>query len=354
MKILDRYLAGAVIGGTLLTLAVLLPLLAVFLLAEEIDRVGRDGYGFWDMALLASLSLPRYAYQVFPLATLIGALVGLGALASRSELVAMRAAGVSIARIVRAALMGGLLLALAGFALGEAVAPLADEKALQWRAAAESGQVSLRTPYGFWVRDGDTFVYIREILPGGYLRGIHIYEVDRDGHLRLASRADEADHRDGRWVLRGIARSQVSADGVAVSRVEETGWDSLLDPRLLDLLVVEPQRLPLWELLRYLRFMAATAQDAGAYAVAFWGKVVHPFLTLAMVFIALPILFGSARTAGVGLRILAGVLVGVAFYLMSRTLTYLSLLYHVDPMLAAVTAPLLFLAGALWMLRRVS
>ena len=354
MKILDRYLAGAVIGGTLLTLAVLLPLLGVFLLADEIDRVGQDGYGFWDVALLASLSLPRYAYQVFPIATLIGALVGLGTLASRSELVAMRAAGVSIARIVRAALMGGLLLAVIGFALGEALAPVADQKALQWRAGAESGQATLRTPYGFWARDGDAFVYIREVLPGGYLRGIHIYQIDGEGALTRASRAEEARHQDGRWVLRGIARSQISAEGVVVTRVAEAGWDSLLDPRLLDLVVVEPERLPLWALLRYMQFMGATAQDAGPYAVAFWGKVVHPLLILAMVFIALPILFGSARTTGVGLRILAGVLVGVAFYLVSRTFTYLSLLYEVDPMLGAVTPPLIFLAAALWVLRRVS
>lgn len=354
LKILDRYLAGAVIGGTLLTLAVLLPLLGVFLLADEIDRVGQDGYGFVDVVLLASLSLPRYAYQVFPIATLIGALVGLGALASRSELVAMRAAGVSIACIVRAALMGGLLLAVAGFAVGEAVAPVADQKARQWRAAGEAGQVALQTPYGFWARDGDAFVYIREILPGGYLRGIHIYQIDPEGELTLASRAEEARYQDGRWLLREIARSRVSPQGVEVSRVAETGWDSLLDPRLLDLVVVEPERLPLWALLRYMRFMGATAQDAAPYAVAFWGKLVHPLLILAMVFIALPILFGSARTTGVGLRIVAGILVGIVFYLVSRTFSYLSLLYEVDPMLGAVTPPLLFLAGALWLLRRVS
>ena len=112
MRILDRYLAGAVIGGTLLAMAVLLPLLGFFLLADELDQVGVASYGFLDALVVMGLSLPRYAYQIFPIATLIGALVGLGALASRSELVAMRAAGVSVGRIVWSGLMGGVLLAI--------------------------------------------------------------------------------------------------------------------------------------------------------------------------------------------------------------------------------------------------
>lgn len=353
MKILDRYLAGAVIGGTGATLAVLLPLLGFFLLADEMDQVGEDGYGFGDALLFVTLSLPRYAYQLFPIATLIGALVGLGTLASRSELVAMRAAGVSISRIVAAALKGGLLLALIAVLVGEGVAPVSEQKALQWRAAAKSDQVTLKTPFGFWARDGSAYVNIREILPGAVLRGIDIYEINSGQRLALATRAEEARYLKGRWVLRDISRSRVSADGVEVTRVEETGWDSLLDPGLLDVVVVEPHVLPAWALLRYVRFMSANAQDAGPYAVALWGKVVHPFLILAMIFLAIPILFGSARSTGIGLRIVTGVMVGIGFYLVSRTFTYLSLLFELSPLLAAVTPPIIFLAGALWVLRRV-
>lgn len=353
MKILDRYLAGAVITGTGVTLAVLLPLLGFFLLADEMDEVGEANYTFGAAVLFVTLSLPRYAYQVFPIATLIGALVGLGTLASRSELVAMRAAGVSISRIVAAALKAGLLLALIAFALGEGLAPIAEQRALEGRAAAKADQVTLKTPYGFWARDGSSYVNIREIQPGGTLRGIEIYEVSEDQRLALAIRAGEARYVGGRWVLRDIARSQVSPDGVEVTRVALAGWDSVLDPGLLDVVVVEPHVLPVWTLMRYVRFMTESAQDAGRYEVVLWGKVVHPFLIVAMIFLAIPILFGSARSSGTGLRILAGVMVGIGFYLVSRTFTYLSLLYDLSPMLAAMTPPLLFMLGAAWVLRRV-
>ncbi len=352
MKILDRYLARAVIGGTLLTLAVLLPLMALFILADEMDEVGENGYRFVDAALFVALSIPRYAYQIFPIATLIGALVGLGSLASRSELVAMRAAGVSIASVVFAAFKGGVLLAIVAVAVGEGLAPTAEQYALKWRSEAQSGQVTLKTDYGLWARDGSSYINIREILPGANLRGIYIYEFDQEHRLTRATHADDAKYVDGHWVLEGISRSGISDDHIDVSHRVQVAWESLLNPRLLKIVVVEPHVLSVWGLLRYVRYMTANAQDARPYEVAFWGKVVHPFLILAMIFVSIPILLGSARTRGLGPRIFFGVMVGILFYLVSRTFSYLALLYDMSPLLAAMLPPLLFLAGAFWVLRR--
>jgi lipopolysaccharide export system permease protein len=317
------------------------------------DEVGENGYRFADAVLFVLLTLPRYAYQIFPIATLIGALVGLGSLASRSELVAMRAAGVSIARIVLAALKGGTLLALVALAVGEGIAPVAEQKALQWRSEAQSGQVTLKTSFGFWARSGSAYINIREILSGAHLRGIYIYEIDEGQRLTQATHAENARYLKGRWVLEGISRSSISDERVDVSRVDETGWDSLLNPGLLKIIVVEPNVLPIWGLLRYIEYMAANGQEARSYEVAFWGKVVHPFLILSMIFVSIPILLGSARTSGLGPRIFFGVLVGIGFYLTSRTFSYLALLYEMSPLIAAVLPPLLFLGGAYWVLKRV-
>jgi lipopolysaccharide export system permease protein len=353
VKLLDRYLGRAVIGGTVVTLAVLLPLLGFFILADEMDDVGRNNYQFADALVFVTLSLPRYAYQVFPIATLIGALVGLGALASRSELVAMRAAGVSIGRIVYAALKGGALLAVISVAIGEGVAPAAEQKALQLRTQAQSGQATLRTPFGFWARDGSAYVNIRDILPGANLRDISIFQLDGNQRLTLATHAERARFDRDHWVLEGIAHSRVSPDGVQVDRVARTRWDSLLDPALLNVVIVDPHALPIWGLLRYVRYMRANGQDPGAYEVAMWGKVVHPLLVMAMIFLSIPTLLGSARSAGIGTRVLAGAVIGIGFYLVSRTFSYLALLYGLSAWVAAFAPPVLFLAGGLWVLRRV-
>ncbi len=353
MKIIDRYLAGAVIGGSLVTLAVLLPLIAFFMLADELDIVKNEGYRLTDALLYVMLALPRFAYQLFPIATLIGALVGLGSLASSSELVAMRAAGISIARIVGASMLGGLLLAAVAVAVGEGLAPVADQEGLRMKSEALSGQVTLATPYGFWARDGRSFVNIGEILPGADLRDISIYELDDERHLTLVTHAARARYVGKGWVLEDVARSRISPEGVEVERMPQEDWASRISPSLLEVVVVQPQMLPIWGLQRYIRYMRANDQDAGSYEVAFWSKIVQPFLILAMIFVSIPLLLGSSRTSGTGVRIFIGILAGIVFYLVSRTFSYLSLLYGLSPVVAAFTPPLLFLAAALLVLRRV-
>lgn len=352
MKLLDRYLATAVIGGTLVTLAVLLPLLGLFVLADEMDAIGTHAYGFADALVFVTLSLPRYAYQLFPIATLIGALVGLGLLASRSELVAMRAAGVSITRIVLGALGGGLLLAAGALIVGEGIAPIAEQRAVTLRSSAQTGQQVQMTEDGFWARDENAFVNVREVLPNAKLRDIYIYQIDGT-RLRSITRAREAYYEDHHWVLTDIARSHIGRDRIRVESLPRDTWRSLIDPGLLKVIVAEPNALPIWGLLRYLRFLNDSEQDAGPYQVAFWGKLVHPLLILAMIFIAIPVLLGSARSTGLGVKIFVGILIGIAFYLINRTFTYLALLYGFNPAMAALLPPLIFVAAAFWLLRRV-
>ena len=353
MRILDRYLAWAVMSGTLLTLAGLLPLMGVFILSDELDAIGTERYGLAEAMLFTLLSLPRYLYQLFPIATLIGALIGLGTLASRSELVAMRAAGISVGRLVRAALLGGLVLATVAVVLGELVAPIAEQRAVELRRLALSGEAAQLTPYGFWAIDDGAYVNIREIRSGTSLRDIDIYRVDAAKGTLEASHAEGARYENGRWVLDGIALSRVDGEGVQVERVEHAEWDSMLDPGLLKVVVADPRALPVWGLYKYIRFMSVNKQDASAYEIAFWGKVLHPVLTLSMILIAIPLLLGSSRSTGMGRRMLAGILVGLVYYLVSRTFAYLALLFGMNAFLAAIAPPVLFIGAAMLLLRRV-
>jgi lipopolysaccharide export system permease protein len=353
MRILDRYLAGAVMGGTLLTLGVLLPLLGFVILAEELEQVGVAQYRLQDALLFMVLSLPRYAYQIFPIATLIGALLGLGALASRSELVAMRAAGISVGRIIGSALMGGVLLALGALVVGELIAPAAEQRGMAMRRTALSGDATQQTPYGFWAIDNGSYVHIREILSGTKIGDISIFQVDNAAGTLVATHADAARYVGGQWVLEGISRSLVKEEGVQVEHLDNTRWSSMLDPELLRVVVVEPKMLPVWGLWKYIRFMQVNAQDASNYEVVFWGKVVHPVLTLSMVLVSIPILLGSARSRGTGSRIFFAILIGIVYYLLSRTFSYLALLYDLSPLAAALVPPLVFAGGAVLLLRRI-
>jgi len=352
MKILDRYIGRAVIGGTLITLAVLLPMVGFFVLADEMDQVGKAGYGMLEALQFVGLSLPRFGYQLFPIATLIGSLMGLGALASRSELVALRAAGVSIGRVVGAALKAGLLLALVAALVGDFVAPQAEQRALVMRSEARYEQVTLKTKYGFWARDGNAYVNIREILPGAILRDISIYEFNDRQELLLSIHAASARYAEDRWVLQDMRQSQIAEEGVEVRRLAETEWGSLLDPALLSVIVAEPHVLPIADLYRYASFLRENGQDARAYEVALWGKVFMPLVVMGMIFLTLPVLFGSTRSSGLGHRVFLGVLAGIGFFLINRTATHLSILYEVSPLLMAIAPTLILLATVGWYTHR--
>lgn len=351
--IVERYIGRTIAVGILLALTVTLVLLTLLGFVDELDDVGVGQYGVSDAFLFALMSVPRYTFEAFPIAALIGSLLGLGNLASNSELTAMRAAGISVRRILIAIFKTGLLMMAVVVVLGEWVAPEVQERAQIRRAELQHGQVLLRSRYGFWARDGRAFVNIRSILPGTGLRDIYIYEFNDDRELELVTHAAEATFADDRWVLEDLKQTYIGSDGVESRQLEQASWDSLLNPSLLRAVVVDPGLLSAWTLYQYLSFMRENGLDVPAYEVAFWAKVVAPLATLVMLFLGVPFVFGSLRTVGIGQRLFAGMLLGSVFFLLNRLLAYVAVVYHVNPLLAAALPAIAFLVAGAIFLRRV-
>ena len=353
MKIIERYIGRTIALGILMSLAVILGLLVLFTFIDELDDVGNGQYGVLHAFAYALLSIPRFVFEAFPASALIGSLVGLGGLASHSELTAMRAAGVSVRHILFAILKAGLPMMAAVIVLGEWVAPPVQDYANKMRMIAQHDQVTLRSRYGFWARDGSAFINIRQILPGQGLRDLYLYEFDGNRELRLVTHAERADFRKGAWTLRNLRQAALSPDGVQVRAVEQARWDSLLSPSLLKAVVADPSLLSAWSLYHYLEFMQQNGLSVPAYEVAFWSKVVAPVATLVMLFLGVPFVFGSLRTVGVGQRVFVGVLVGTLFFMLNRGLAYVAVVYDFNPLAAATLPALLFMVAGALFLRRV-
>jgi lipopolysaccharide export system permease protein len=274
-------------------------------------------------------------------------------LANNSELVAMRAAGVSLARIIASVLKAGVLAMLVVLIIGEAIAPNTEQYAERMRASKMSQQITLKSRYGFWARDGSSFVNIRQILPGSQLKDIFIYEFSPERELLVSTRAKFAQYQEGQWLLRGISQTRFLAEGVESRTIKEATWDSLLNPDILNVVVVRPTMLPVWGLYQYIAFMRESGQEAATYEVAFWSKVIMPLITLVMVFMAVPFVFGVLRSVGIGQRIFAGTLMGLAFFLLNKVLGHMAVIYSLNPLFAAAVPGLLFLGIGFWFVRRV-
>ena len=351
MRILDAWIARHVVGGALLALAVLLSLTAVVAFVEELDAVGRGSYGIGGAIEYVLLTVPRHAVVLFPLASVIGALVGLGTLAVSRELTVVRASGVSVARTVGSVLMGAFALMVIAVVVGEVVAPYCERLA-QTRRAAAVDEAQTRGD-GFWVREGRRFVNAVRVRPDGAVEDMYIYEIGPDGTLRTVTHAGRARYLDGAWMLESVRWSEVSPDGVVTRSTPSVAWETRLRPDLVSLASARLESLSGRALVRYIDYLRENRLETAAYELALWMKIVYPLATGVMIVLAVPLVLGRLGGAGIGQRILAGCLIAVTFHVVNEVSGKMGIVYGLSPALSAFAPTLLFLAAGVWMLRRV-
>jgi lipopolysaccharide export system permease protein len=352
ISVIDRYIGRTVGLGVFAVLLILLILMGFFELLAELEDVKR-GYTSAKAFQYVGLILPRYTYELFPVATLLGSLIGLGSLASHSELIALRASGVSVAHILLAVLKAGLVLLFLVVLTGEYLAPITEQQAQRLKMEALSDQVTLKTGSEIWSRIGDTYINVRQVLPDARLGDISIYEFDPKQRLRRVIHAELATFQGNAWLLQRVRQSEFSEARVSINTQKQLRWPRLLEPTVLDVISVKPHMLPAWDLWRYVGFLKSNGQESATYEVAFWGKVFAPLVTLVMLFLSIPFVFGPLRSVGIGQRIFIGALIGVVFFLLSKAFAYLALVYGISPLFAALLPTLLFLLGGIWFFHRV-
>jgi lipopolysaccharide export system permease protein len=354
MLILDRYIARHVAMGILLVMGLLLSLFTIFSFMDELNRVGRGSYETLDAVLYVVLLIPGLIYQLFPMTALLGCTIGLGVLASSSELTVMRAAGVSLNRIVWSTMKVGLVLVALTLIIGETVAPIAEQHARTLRSVAISDKLAIHGKSQLWARDGNSFVNVRKILPGERLGGIFIYERDSSHQISRIVQAQSAVFQKNQWILENVVSSDLTSKQVTSHRQEKLIWDTNLSPDLLSVVTLLPATMSVQSLYQYVNYLKKNGLDAATYEYALWGKLIAPLITGVMMFLAIPFVFGPLRSVGVGHRVLVGALVGIGFYIANQMFAYVGIVYNFNPVLIAILPAGLALIVAYWMLRRVN
>ena len=353
MKILDRHIGFHVIRDSALTLVALLAIFSLVEFLDDLSDVGKGRYTMQAAVEYMLLTMPNRIFILFPIAGVIGSLIGLGSLAAHRELVVIRATGISSLRIAGAAMKAAAVLVLASVLVGEVVSPYTEQLAHQRRATALSDNHALGTGTGFWVRDGNTFINVGQVLPGNRMKELYIYEFDDERRLRVATFADDGIYQDGEWTLGGVRQSIIGTDGVTAREVVEADWRSRFDPELAEVVSVRLTSLSILGLMRYIDYLQSNGLDTGRYELALWSKIIHPFTTVVMIFIALPLVLGRLGSVGIGQRILAGIVIAVSFLLLEQLAGHMGLAFGLNPMVAAWAPTLSFFALAVWMFRKV-
>ncbi|WP_439135498.1 LPS export ABC transporter permease LptG [Pseudomaricurvus sp.] len=353
MRKLNNYIARTVIGAVGMVLLVIVSLDAIAALVDQLGELEGD-YDFIQALIYVGYTLPGRIYENIPFSALVGCLVGLGILAGSSELVVMRAAGVSLAQITWAVMKPVLLFIALSIGLGEYVTPLTDQIAESGRAIAQGDKKALESRHGLWNRDGNEFTHINAVLPNGRLYGVTRYQFDADGKLIASSFADTAMFRKDHWVEEDGQESLISDEGVETHTYHSRRWSTSLSPELLNVLVLEPDALSIQNLYSYSSYLEQQGIDNNQYQLAFWKKLLQPLATASLVLIAVSFIFGPLREVTMGYRIFTGVIVGIVFRMSQDLLGPSSLVFGFPPLLA-VLVPLLICAGiGIYLLRKAN
>ncbi|MGN6390128.1 MAG: LPS export ABC transporter permease LptG [Burkholderiaceae bacterium] len=368
MKVLERYFAGEILRSVLFVLVAFLGLFAFFDMIGELQAVGRGGYRLQHAFLYVLLGLPGYAYDLMPIAALIGTIYTLAQFAARSEFTIMRVSSLSTMQAGGILLKIGLVFALITFLLGEFVAPYTAGLAEKVKLAARGVPVSQEFRSGFWTKDiirkngltgevtGSRFMNVGQIAAGGELRNVRIYEFDRNFRLDAIISAATGTYAGANvWQLSNVVETRFAepeqlgqpATSVSTATLPKMELVSEVTPEILSVLFSDPDRMSAVDLIAYTRHLSENNQQTKRYDIALWKKIVYPFAVFVMMALALPFAYLHFRSGGVSLKIFTGIMIGVAFQLINSLFSHVGLLSTWPAPATAIVPSALFLLGAI-------
>ncbi len=328
---IDQYTLKTSFFFTLLCLLLLIIIETFFTFLNELQDLD-EGYAISDMMLFLLYDMPARIYRIFPMALLLGTLLGLGQLASHNELTAIRTAGFSKARTLRGALITTIFLSAVVVLMGEYLVPKSHEEALIVSNKNSSGD-------GFWAIDGNFILEVKSI-ENLSLKGITIYEP-KDLALHKVMQAQSMELIDDQWVIPSLSETTFTNTQITKQQLTDYIIDTHIDEDALVALINDPEYLSGRSLWRFIGYLDENNLDSSEYRLAFWAKIFNPITNLSMILIAAPLVFAQQRRQGIGERILIGVILGLIIYLMTQMLGHFILLSGFPPLLGALLPTIL-------------
>lgn len=377
MRVLRRYLSQEIYRSVLFVLVSFLSLFAFFDMMGEVRSVGQGAYRIEHAFLYVTLKLPAYAYELMPIAALIGTIYVMAQLAARSEFTVMRASSLSMRGAASLMLPVAVVLVVVTFALGEFIAPKSSELAENFKRRIMGATISSEFRTGLWAKDvirgadgktaaGSRFLNARKVTTDGVLRDLQVYEFDLDMHMLSMISADEARFIDNRqWRLINVeelrfAPERTSSDErnipmITSRKLPISLMTSEITPEIMAVLVAEPSKMSAVDLALFSRHLEENKQRSERYEIALWTKLLYPLAVFVMMALALPFAYLQSRSGGISLKIFIGIMIGVSFHLLNNLFSHIGLLNTWPPIATALTPSVIFLlaaVSALWWVER--
>ncbi len=353
MRRLNRYIGRTVFVSSLGALLVLVGINSLSQVIVEIGNVD-DNYSMSTALLVTALKMPSAISEFLSYGIFLGCIIGLGLHANSNELSVIRAAGVSVYRILWAVMRPTLVLILIGLFLSEYVNPVSNElvRSLQ---GGENPQRAVEAPYGTWYKDVERgeFLHFNRVETGGRIFGVSRYRYDDQGKLLSAGYAEQAIYQEnGFWQLENYKQSNLVGDRIELSPSPERIWRTALSPQLLNILVIPPESLSIKDLYQFANYRDQQNLQSHEYWLWLWQRVLQPVTVLSLVLLGMSFIFGSLREVTMGSRIALAVIVGFFVRVNISMLGTASTVIGFSPLLAVLVPALLCGAVGMFLLAR--
>ncbi|MBU6281543.1 LPS export ABC transporter permease LptG [bacterium] len=332
--------------------------IAIYLCVDFFERFASflsHGASVGLILLYFLLKIPRILTEIMPVAVLAATLLGLGALARRNELMAMRACGISLAQIAAPVLGACLAISVLMLAWNEWVVPATALRAHQVeRVKIRKKQVrSHFNEFEIWYHGLRAFTNIdRFDAKQDRVHGLRRYEFDDDFHLRRIVTAPLAKWTGERWVATDAVEVLFGPTGDLETKPLPPDDLGLVEtPEDLGAAYREPEELSYRELRREIADLEKKGIDTTDSRVGLMLKLSVPFVSLVMAMIALPLAVRRSRQAGVAANVGTALVVGFSFWVVLAFATSLGKSGVLPPAVAAWSPNLIFAAiGAIFFL----
>jgi lipopolysaccharide export system permease protein len=329
------------------SLAVLVALVLILMTLDLLGESGKilivPGNSDADLWRYVGLRLPILFSRFLPFSVLLGTLIAFVGLNQNSEVVAMKAAGLSAHQILAPLVLASIGIAAALFAFNELVVVNSTRAVTAWSdndykpVPPSSGMVS-----NVWVMNGDDLVHAG-IAGGRPFTAGRVELFDRSGGvLQREIRAARATPRPGGdWLLEDVKIYDANMN--VIRTLPRMTALSGLTPNQLTLAKVEPTELPYWTLKKRIAELDAGGRPDDEARAGLAHKIAGPLSTLLMPLLAAIAAFGLARSGQVLLRAVVGMALGFAYFVVDNFSLAMGSAGTYPPLVAAWAPFLLFL-----------
>lgn len=350
MLISNKYIIKTITTHTFFVLLVLLGVYTLFSFLAEMSNIGIKNYNLGQVFLFIALTIPGHLYELAPIIILLGVMLGLGSLAKNSEIIVLRAAGLSFYYFVQQVLKVGIFFVIIAMIVGEIIAPKLDKIAEHQKMQALNR--TIEKPNQNWFKYKNTFIHIDQRIDA-QLKNVSLIKINDFNTIKQITTSDKAYYSDNNFALNKVKHYQFSPTQKISYQTQNN--KNIKIPAEKNILTIEliPKNLSLLALYQQIQFLKNNMINSRFYEVEFYKRAMMPIVLFLMLLLAIPFVFGSLRDDSLAKKTFLAIMLSIVFQLGNQLSLQSALFYEYSPLVGAITPLILMIILIYYLFKKI-